>query len=139
MKFNQLTEISKFSSLVINGFGYDQFQTMLVGLPSGAVAFVLTWIGALSPLYFPNSRCFIGIFLAAMPMLGSLLLLLLPAHNSWGIVVSTWFAGSSAPPLSIAVGLMASNVKGNTKKAVVVLEIGWLADIGVYRPDSPQP
>jgi hypothetical protein len=27
---------------------------MLVGLPSGAVSFVLVWIGALIPLYFPN-------------------------------------------------------------------------------------
>ncbi|KAJ9636855.1 hypothetical protein H2199_007849 [Coniosporium tulheliwenetii] len=113
------TPITKFSSLVINGFGYSPFQTMLVGLPSGAVAFILTWIGAISPLYFPNSRCYIGILLASMPMLGSLLLLTLPAHMSWGIVVSTWFAGSSAPPLSIAIGLMSSNVKGNTKKAVV--------------------
>lgn len=54
-----------------------------------------------------------------MPMLGSLLLLLLPARASWGIVVSTWFAGCTAPPLGQAVGLMASNVKGNTKKSVV--------------------
>ena len=92
---------------------------MLVGLPSGAIAFTLTWIGALSPLYFPNSRCLIGTFLAAMPMLGSLLLLCLPAQNSWGIVVATWFPACSAPPLSIAVGLMASNLKGNTKKSVI--------------------
>ncbi|KAF2019843.1 MFS general substrate transporter [Aaosphaeria arxii CBS 175.79] len=113
------TPIVKFSSLVISGFGFTPFRTMLVGLPGGAISFALVWVGALGPALRPNTRCFIGIFVAAMPMMGTLLLLLLPASNSWGIVVSTWFAGSTAPPLSVTVGLMASNVKGNTKKSVV--------------------
>ncbi|KAH6989081.1 major facilitator superfamily domain-containing protein [Ilyonectria sp. MPI-CAGE-AT-0026] len=113
------TPIVKFSSLVISGFGYSKFQTMLVGLPSGAIAFVLVWIGGLGPSYFPNTRCFFGVFLATVPMFGTLLLLLLPASNSWGIVASTWLAAATAPPLGQGVGLMASNVKGNTKKSVV--------------------
>lgn len=92
---------------------------MLVGLPGGAVAFILVWIGALIPMKWPNARCFGGIFLCAVPMIGSLLLLTLPASNSWGIVVSTWLAACTAPPLGISVGLMASNVRGNTKKSVV--------------------
>ncbi|PLB46649.1 MFS general substrate transporter [Aspergillus steynii IBT 23096] len=113
------TAILKFSSLVIEGFGFSAFETMLVGLPTGAVAFILCWVGALVPLHWPNTRCFTGIFLAAMPMLGSLLLLALPASSNWGIVVSTWFASCNSPALSNAVGLMASNVRGNTKKSVV--------------------
>ncbi|KAL3434354.1 major facilitator superfamily domain-containing protein [Aspergillus tetrazonus] len=113
------TAIVKFSSIVIEGFGFSKFQTMLVGLPGGAIAFALVWIGALIPMKWPNARCFGGIFLCSMPMIGSLLLLILPASNSWGIVVSTWLAACTAPPLGIAVGLMASNVRGNTKKSVV--------------------
>lgn len=92
---------------------------MLVGLPSGGVSFVLVWIGALIPLYYPNARSYAGMLLAFIPMVGSLLLLTLPASKSWGIVASTWFAASSAPPLGMAVGLMSSNVRGNTKKSVV--------------------
>ncbi|KAF9891060.1 hypothetical protein FE257_004995 [Aspergillus nanangensis] len=113
------TAIVKFSSVVIEGFGFSSFQTMLVGLPGGAVAFILVWMGALLPLRYPNARCLAGMFLVAMPMIGSLLLLTLPSSNSWGIVVSTWFAACTAPPLGITVGLMASNVRGNTKKSVV--------------------
>ena len=92
---------------------------MLVGLPGGAIAFCLTWMGALGPLYFPNTRCLFGAILTLAPLLGALCLRVLPAENSWGIVVSTWFAGCTAPPLGQAVGLMASNVRGNTKKSVV--------------------
>lgn len=92
---------------------------MLVGLPGGAIAFCFTWIGALGPRYFRNTRCLFGAILTLAPMLGALCLLIVPAENSWGIVVSTWFAGCTAPPLGQAVGLMASNVKGNTKKSVI--------------------
>jgi ACS family allantoate permease-like MFS transporter len=113
------TPILKFSSLVVQGFGFSNFRTMLVGLPSGAVSIALIWVGALGPTLFPNMRCVIGVFVASMPLIGTVLLLVLPASNAWGIVVSTWFAGSVAPPLSVAMGLMASNVKGNTKKSVV--------------------
>ncbi|KEF55276.1 uncharacterized protein A1O9_08930 [Exophiala aquamarina CBS 119918] len=113
------TAIVKFSSIVIQGFGFSDFQTLLVGLPGGALAFCLVWIGALVPTHYPNARCYTGLFVVAMPLLGSLLLLLLPASKNWGIVVSTWFAGSTAPPLNIVLGLLASNVRGNTKKSVV--------------------
>ncbi|KAK5688053.1 hypothetical protein LTS10_000031 [Elasticomyces elasticus] len=113
------TPIVKFSSLVIKGFGFSSFKTMLVGLPGGAIAFCFTWIGALGPRYFHNTRCLFGAILTLAPMLGALCLLIVPAENSWGIVASTWFAGCTAPPLGQAVGLMASNVKGNTKKSVI--------------------
>lgn len=113
------TPIVKFSSLVIKGFGFSSFMSMLVGLPGGAIAFCFTWIGALGPTYFPNTRCLFGVVLTLAPMLGALCLLIVPSENSWGIVASTWFAGCTAPPLGQAVGLMASNVKGNTKKSVV--------------------
>ncbi|KAJ4983094.1 pantothenate transporter [Stagonosporopsis vannaccii] len=139
------TPIVKFSSLVIKGFGFNPFQTMLVGLPSGGVSFILVWIGALVPAFIPNSRCLVGLFLAAMPLIGTLMLLFLPAENSWGIVVATWFAGATAPPLSIAVGLMASNVKGNTKKSVVsaiffvFYTIGCIAGPQLWqKPDAPR-
>lgn len=116
---SDLTEDVQFSSKVINGFGYTPLETMLVGLPAGGVSFILIWIGALGPLKFPETRCFFGIFLAVMPMMGSLMVLFLPETSEWGIVVGTWFAGSTAPPVGQAIALMGANVKGNTKKSVV--------------------
>ena len=92
---------------------------MLVGLPGGAIAFSLIWVGAIGPLYFPNSRCFFGVFLALVPMLGSLLLIFMPMDRPWGIVGGTWLAGCTAPPVGQAIALMGANVKGNTKKSVV--------------------
>lgn len=92
---------------------------MLVGLPGGVINFATVWASALIPRMIPNSRINTTIGLTCVPLLGSLLLLTLPKQYSWGIVASTWLAGCSAALLSCAAALMASNVKGNTKKSVV--------------------
>jgi MFS transporter, ACS family, allantoate permease len=92
---------------------------MLVGLPAGAFQIGTVWFGALVPMVRKNIRSLTGIILVLIPLTGSLILTFLPAKHSWGIVASTWLAGCTSAPLSIAVQLMASNVKGNTKKSVV--------------------
>lgn len=83
------------------------------------MSFILVWIGTLGPLYFKDSRCLFGIFLAIMPMIGTILLLFIPSRHPWGIVAGTWLASSTAPPVGQAIALMGANVKGNTKKSVV--------------------
>ncbi|UPL00568.1 hypothetical protein LCI18_011502 [Fusarium solani-melongenae] len=102
------TPILKFSSLVINGFGFSKFRTMLVGLPGGAINFVTVWMSAIVPLLLPGTRVYTAIGLTLIPLAGSTILLALPVNvnggASWGIVAST---------------LVASNVKGNTKKSIV--------------------
>ncbi|KAF9869749.1 major facilitator superfamily transporter [Colletotrichum karsti] len=117
---SQILGSDDFSSLVINGFGYSPFQTMLVGLPGGAISFVTIWISALVPRFFPGTRVYTSIGLSLIPLLGSAMLLALPAKgNDWGIVASTWLAACCSSLLSSSASMMASNVKGNTKKSVV--------------------
>ncbi|KAH7223075.1 major facilitator superfamily domain-containing protein [Fusarium oxysporum] len=113
------TAIIKFSSIVINGFGYDKYTTMLVGLPGGALNILTTWFGAFVPRLVNSkySRTCTALFLCCIPLLGAILLATLPASKSWGIVVSTWMANAVTCLLSSCSALMASNVKGNTKKS----------------------
>ncbi|KAJ9139406.1 MFS general substrate transporter [Pleurostoma richardsiae] len=111
--------ILKFSSLVINGFGFSKFNTMLVGLPSGAMQIITVWVFALGMRYTNNYRWIWGLFATTIPLIGSILLLCLPASNDWGIVVSTWLAAQSSDLIVVTLSLVASNVKGNTKKSVV--------------------
>lgn len=96
---------------------------MLVGLPGGAINFVTVWMSAIIPLLLPGARVYTAIGLTLIPMVGSATLLALPANvnggASWGIVASTWLAACCSAPLCSCASLMASNVKGNTKKSVV--------------------
>lgn len=111
--------ILKFSSLVISGFGFNKFQTMLVGLPAGAIQIITVWVAALGMQYTCNLRCMWGIVLSLAPLSGSICLLTLPPSDKWGIVVATWFAACSSSLMVVSLSLAASNVKGNTKKSTV--------------------
>lgn len=93
---------------------------MLVGLPGGAISFIMVWIAALVPRWLPGTRIYTAIGVTLVPLIGSSILLALPAKKgSWGIVVATWLAACPSAPLSACASLVASNVKGNTKKSIV--------------------
>ncbi|KAH6989852.1 major facilitator superfamily domain-containing protein [Ilyonectria destructans] len=114
------TPILKFSSIVINGFGYSKHQSMLVGLPGGAINFVTVWVSALVPRFLPGTRVYTAIGLSLVPLVGSVVLVALPAEDSaWDIVAATWLAACCSALVSSTASLMASNIKGNTKKSVV--------------------
>jgi len=42
--------------MVINGFGYSKYQSMLVGLSGGAIDSVTVWISAGGPRFCPGTR-----------------------------------------------------------------------------------
>lgn len=118
---------------------------MLVGLPSGAIQIITIWIAALAMRYTKGLRCFWGIALALVPLVGSIVLLTLPASHKWGIVVSTWLAAQSSSLMVVTLSLLASNVKGNTKKstasAVYFLgySTGCIAGPQLWQaPDAPR-
>ncbi|KAJ5836788.1 MFS general substrate transporter [Penicillium robsamsonii] len=114
------TPIMKFSSTVIHGFGYSTYTTMLIGTPAGVFNFITVWTSALVPRLLPGTRIYTAIGLCFVPLLGAILLMTLPAEGAdWGIVVATWLGGCSSSLLSSAASIIASNVKGNTKKSIV--------------------
>lgn len=96
---------------------------MLVGLPAGLLNFLTSWISALVPYFVPSARIYTAMCLILVPLTGSSMLYGLSAasngERSWGIVVSTWLATCYTAPLCSCAGLLASNVKGNTKKSNV--------------------
>lgn len=137
--------ILKFSSLVISGFGFNQFQTMLVGLPCGAMEIIVVWICAIGMRYTKNIRSFWGILLTLVPLIGSALMMSIPKSEKWGIVVSTWLAACSSSLMVITTSMIATNVKGNTKKSAVSAlffvgySIGCISGPQLWQaPDAPR-
>lgn len=118
---------------------------MLVGLPSGAIQIITSWAAALAMHYTKKGRCISGIALTLIPLVGSIVLLTLPASHKWGIVVSTWLAAQSSSLMVVSLSLMASNVKGNTKKPTTnaIFFLGYSAGCIVgpqlwQAPDAPR-
>ncbi|KAF4452741.1 major facilitator superfamily transporter [Fusarium austroafricanum] len=98
---------------------------MLVGLPTGVINFTTVWISALVPHFFPNTRIYTAIALTMIPLGATVALLVLPSTTDctncvrWGVAASTWLAQLGSAPLCASASLLASNVKGNTKKSIV--------------------
>ncbi|PYH56941.1 pantothenate transporter [Aspergillus niger CBS 101883] len=107
-----------FASLIIKNLNYDKYQTMLYTSPSGAVQIVAIWIGVLGCQLLPNNRSLVVILLSIPPLIGNVLLLKLPLTTGWGLIVSSWLASCISDVMVILLSLSASNVKGNTKRAM---------------------
>jgi MFS family permease len=79
-----------FATLVINSIGYSQLQTMLYTAPSGAVQVALLWIGMLLCYILPRQRTIVVVLLCIPPIVGNILMLVLPLSAGWGVIVSAW-------------------------------------------------
>lgn len=137
-----------FASFIIKSVGYTKLETMLYTAPSGMVQAAWLWIGAALCYMFPKQRALVIVVLAIPPIIGNVLMLVLPLSAQWGLIVAAWLvsplmhrvlraknqtdnvqASCISASMAVLLSLTASNVKGNTKRAVVntMFFIGYCA------------
>ncbi|KAF2090237.1 putative allantoate permease [Saccharata proteae CBS 121410] len=118
-----------FASLVIKSIGYTKFQTILYTAPSGAVQILMIWVGILGCWLLPRNRCVVVLLVIIPPFVGNILLLRLTVSDGWGLIVASWLASCISAVMAVLLSLGASNIKGNTKRAVVntMFFIGYCA------------
>ncbi|KAL2852395.1 major facilitator superfamily domain-containing protein [Aspergillus pseudoustus] len=111
---------TSFNTLIINSFGYDEFQTILMGMPASAFQLTTVILTALFTSYIRKSRliAMIGIFLMAIA--GILMVKLLPDHRKLPRLAGFWLVTAVAPAFPLMMSLFASNTAGFTKKSTVV-------------------
>ncbi|KAK9776114.1 putative Major facilitator superfamily (MFS) profile domain-containing protein [Seiridium cardinale] len=110
-------ETCQFATLVISGFGWSKLNTMLVSLPADVIPIVWIWVVVLGVRYTKTPRSFWGIVATIPPLIGNIGVAALPRSSYWEIVVCIWMATTLLPFLVAVLGLIASKVKGNTKKS----------------------
>lgn len=108
-----------FASLVIKNLGYTPAETLLYGAPSGAVQIAFIWLGVAGCWFYPNRRSLVVMGISIVPLVGCILLTVLPLDAGWGMIAASWLASVISSQFSILMSLSASNVRGNTKKAIV--------------------
>ncbi|UPK92281.1 hypothetical protein LCI18_003216 [Fusarium solani-melongenae] len=95
------TDLAQFATLVINGFGWSKLNTMLVSLPTGVIQIISIWVVVIGIRVTSIPRGFWGIIATVIPLIGNIGVATLPQSSKWVVFLS----------------LIASNVKGNTKKS----------------------
>ncbi|PCG89520.1 Major facilitator superfamily domain, general substrate transporter [Penicillium occitanis (nom. inval.)] len=109
--------ISTFGPLMIKGFGYDQFTTILFNMPFGAVQLIATMGGAYVAMVW-KLKSPVLMFLSIPPIIGCVMLLVL-THDSAhkGPLLVGYYLISVYPGITpLIYSWQAANTAGETKK-----------------------
>lgn len=112
---------SKFTSIIVQSFGFDTLGTQYLQIPGGAVQFLTLLFGGYIATKFDgrfHSRSACMIFANLTCILGSGLLVGLPESNKWGRLVALWLCYFQGLGFSMSLTIVSSNIAGYTKKQV---------------------
>jgi len=79
--------------IITSSFGFNVFQTTLLGCVGGVVEILAIFSGVKIASRIPNSRAWVGIAYSIPTLLGILLVNFLPWHDKVGLLCSLWTAG----------------------------------------------
>ncbi|KAI1337568.1 major facilitator superfamily domain-containing protein [Xylariaceae sp. FL0016] len=123
--------ISNFSTLVIEGLGFDTLHTALLGIPQGALVVIWIGLGYLTNKYMPpNSRTIVGAIYMLPTIAGSLTMLLAPTDAYIGRLIGLYLTGSYQASFVLTLSLITSNTGGQSKKMIVSGMIWFGACVG---------
>jgi len=118
--------ISNFSTLIIQGLGFDTLQTTLLGIPQGALICIWIGLGAYINGRLPsNSRTLVCILFMLPTIAGTLGFLLAPQEAHVGRLICYYLTGSYQASFVLGLSLITSNTAGQTKKQLTSALI-WL-------------
>ncbi|GJN88188.1 hypothetical protein Rhopal_001153-T1 [Rhodotorula paludigena] len=122
-----ITSVVVMGSIVIAGFGFTPFKTLLVGLPGPGLQLATIWIAAISLMFFPNSRTWIQVAITLVPLVGVIMMRALPFSMKWALTGGYWMATCNSSTYIVNMSVISSNFKGHTRKSMtsVVYFIGY--------------
>jgi MFS transporter, ACS family, allantoate permease len=108
--------LTNFSKLIIESLGYDNLQTIIMGLPSDAIQFASVIIAGVCGSYFTNARCIV-MFLSNVPCLvGACLVYFLPVSHKLQRLAGIYITFTNTVSYIMCMSMVASNLAGMTKK-----------------------
>lgn len=108
--------LTSFTSLVIQGFGFDTLGSQYLQIPGGATHLISTLTGGFICSRFRNVRCITMIVANTICIIGAGLLVGLPNDKKWGRLVALWLCNLQSLGFSMSLTIVSSNVAGYTKK-----------------------
>ena len=111
---------TSFSGIIVEGFGFDAFTTLLLLMPGSA--FGLFYVVSSTSLAHrvKYSRCILMAILQFIALIGCAMVYALSANNKWTRLGGMWLFQAYAAALPLSFAIVASNVAGYTKKTTVL-------------------
>lgn len=129
--------MSSFIPIIIQGMGFNELNSLLLKMPSGAWgAFMLILLGYLGSK-FKNIRTYLFVGAMMFTVTASLLLWLLPVSKTGALLFGIYILPTFSAGYAMLMGLQISNTAGYTKKTLssAGMYIGYC--LGEYFPSSP--
>ncbi|EPS32161.1 hypothetical protein PDE_07121 [Penicillium oxalicum 114-2] len=106
-----------FNGLVLKGFGFDTFHTLLLGIPGGFIIFVAVLASCTISSKVPNSRCLVIAATITISIVGSVMVY---AGTSTGVrYTGLLLMGIYSCSMPVSLAMISSNVGGFTKRSSV--------------------
>ncbi|KAN0094257.1 MFS general substrate transporter [Hyaloscypha variabilis] len=118
---------TSFASINISSFGFDTLGSQYMLIPGGAIQFFSILLGGWVATKWAGTRCLVMVIANTICIIGSGLLVGLPASNKWGRLVALWLCYFQSLGFSMSLTIVSSNVAGYTKKQLTaaVVFIGF--------------
>ncbi|KAL4889856.1 major facilitator superfamily domain-containing protein [Aspergillus ambiguus] len=137
--------ISTFQAIIIDGFGFNSLDSLLLMIPSGFYAGTMMLITTYLAYKFPGWRAYIIILCQLVTILASLLLWLLPLSALGGLLFACYVLPTTGAAYAVSMGLFLANNAGYTKRSLassglyVGYSLGNFAGPQVFREqDAPR-
>lgn len=111
--------VSTFSSIVIQGFGFSTFETLLLGSVSYVLMIILVLISTGGSSYFRNSRTYFMAFNLSVSVAGTAMVRYVPGNQKWTRFAGTVLSGGFIANFPLIMSLQSGNFGGFTKKTTV--------------------
>jgi hypothetical protein len=112
-------DLTAFGSLVVQGFGYEGLQALLIQMPTGGAQLCFVVISAVLCSSSPNIRTLAMMALTLTSLLGMVLMYALQESNQAGRMAGFCLSLAFSANMPLSMSLVTSNVRGLTKRAVV--------------------
>ncbi|KAL2789383.1 major facilitator superfamily domain-containing protein [Aspergillus keveii] len=111
--------ITSFGGLVVSGFGYSTFQTILVSLPISVFTFICVASATIVTSKVRKSRCITAAVLSLISLAGSIMVSQIDPSKKVARLAGMWLFPAYSAGVPIIMSIIASNVAGYTKRTTV--------------------
>ncbi|ATY62811.1 vitamin H [Cordyceps militaris] len=120
---------TSFNGIIIQGFGFDTFTTLLLSMPGSAFGLFFVLAGTYLAHRFKYSRCIITATMQLIALVGCIMVYASPTSQRWTRLGGMWLFPAYAAGFPLTLSIIGSDIAGYTKKTTVLalLFIGYCA------------
>lgn len=120
---------TSFNGIIIQGFGFDTFTTLLMGMPGSAFGLFFVLVGTYLAHRFKYSRCIIMAAMQLIALVGCVMVYAAPTADKWTRLGGIWLFPAYSAGFPLSLSIISSDIAGYTKKTTVlaILFIGYCA------------